>query len=104
MDNTENEYVEPGDLLEFLTDVDLVCFNIPTPGRLEHKSIVSAYKGDVVRYLGVRYHARTHGLLTPIPVYEFLLIRLNDDGEVQDEYRFFMPNVETILKWTEKLE
>jgi len=99
----QQEYLEPGDLLAFLTNIDLVCFNIPNAGRIEHKYTISAFKGDIVRYLGVRFSARSHGLMRPIPVHEFLLIRLDDNGRVQEEHRFFSPNVETILKWTERL-
>lgn len=104
MDEQDQEYLEPGDLLEFLTDIDLLCFDIPTAGRTEYKCLISAFKGDLVRYLGVRFRAKTHGIMQPIPVHEFMLIRLDDNGNVQEEHRFFSPNVETLLKWTERLE
>lgn len=104
MAESHQEYIKPGDLFEFTTNLDIVSFEMPTPGRLETKSIISVFCGDLVRYIGSRFKSRTHGLLKPVLVHEFMIIRLNDGGNVIGEYRFFMPNVETILKWAEKID
>jgi hypothetical protein len=98
------EYIHPGDLLEFVTDIDLLCFDLPRYNRSDFKCIISAFKGDIVKYVGVRYKSRTNSIFNPIPIHEFVLIRLDDDGNIKSEDRFYMPNIETILKWTELVE
>lgn len=97
------EYLEPGDLVEFLTDIDFISFDIPTCGRSEYKCLISVFKGDIARYLGT-VKARTHGIMKPILLHEFLLIRLDDLGNIKSEHRFFLPNIETVLKWSERIE
>jgi len=103
------EYLKPGDILSVIVDMMIYSFNLPGAteghgGSGERKSIIEVHVGDIIKYIGMTYKGRSGGIMKPIPVYAFALIVLDDFGKEKSERKFYMPNVESVLKWTERLE
>lgn len=99
----EQEYLKPGDILRFVTDLTIFAFDVPVhDSRGSVTRLIEAKEGDLAAYIGVVFFAREFTVLHKVPLYQFVLKRVDDDGEVYEEVPFVIKNVETILKWTEK--
>jgi hypothetical protein len=99
----EKEYLTPGDKLIFTTDIPIFAFSVPGRKTGDVKRLIEAQEGDLVQYVGTTFQLREFAVTKNVPLYEFIFMPTNDAGEVVSKIPFVIKNVETILKWTEKL-